>query len=499
MRRSIWQLIGFVISALYALGFGLLAIVGLLFLGLRDDISDDVVALGSLLVVVWTVGPLVAFGVDDTFEPRRLAQFPLSTRDLMLGTGVAALAGPGGLVTVLVSLGFVAAWVSQPVALVAALVGAALGLVTAVVGSRATTSAVRPLLEGRRGRDLMLGATVVGVSLVGPAIVLFSGAEIEVTALAHQTAPVLAWTPFGAPYALPAAVAAGSWGAALAHLAIAVASPVLLILWWRRSLERTLVRPSRVSAGRGRGLGVLGRVPDSQLGAVLARCLTYWVRDPRYVTSLLSIPVVVILLVLFAGNGTWLLVGGPLIAWSLGWAISTDVALDSTAFWTHVAAPMGGAPDRWGRALAIGVPGLVLSLGVAVGTLAYADRWDATAAVVGATVGTLLAALGLASIVSAMVVFPVTAPGENPFASKQGGSLAALLSQTVGSLALLLVLSPTLVVAVVAIVKTSAVLSAVSGVLGLATGVVALMVGMKVGARRLEDGAPELLARLRSF
>ena len=76
LRRSVWQMIGFAFAALYAVGFGILAIVGLLFLGLRGDVSDDVVALGSLLVVVWTVGPLVAFGVDDTFDPRRLAQFP---------------------------------------------------------------------------------------------------------------------------------------------------------------------------------------------------------------------------------------------------------------------------------------------------------------------------------------------------------------------------------------------------------------------------------------
>lgn len=499
MRRSIWQMLGFVIAVVYALGFGLLAIVGLLVLGLRDDVSDDVVAVGSLVVVVWTVGPLVAFGIDDTFDPRRLAQYPLRTRDLMLGTGLAALMGPGGLATVLLSLALVAAWVTQPAALVAALVGAALGLVTAVVGSRATTSAVRPLLEGRRGRDLMLGATVVGVSLIGPGIVLLSGTEIEFTALASQTAPFLAWTPFGAPFALPGAVAAGSWAAAAGHLAIAVATPALLALWWRRSLERTLVRPSRVSAGRGHGLGVLGRVPDSQLGAVLARCLTYWVRDPRYVTSLLSIPVVVVLLVIFAGTGTGLLLGGPLIAWTCGWAISTDVALDSTAFWTHVAAPLRGTADRWGRALAIGVTGLVLSLVVALGTLAYAGRWDATAAVLGATVGTLLASLGLASIVSAMVVFPVTPPGENPFAAQQGGSMAAVISQMVGSFALLVVLAPTLVLGVVAVVKASAALSAAAGALGVITGVAVLLGGMKVGSRRLEAGAPELLARLRSF
>ena len=98
-----------------------------------------------------------------------------------------------------------------------------------------------------------------------------------------------------------------------------------------------------------------------------------------------------------------------------------------------------------------------------------------------------------------MVVFPVTAPGENPFAAQQGGSMAAVISQTVGSVALLVVLAPTYVVGVLAVVKTSAVLAAVAAVLGVVTGVAVLLGGITAGSRRLEAGAPELLARLRSF
>src|SRR5699024_8313353 len=138
---------------------GLLAVAGLVG-GLRSDLAAEVVVGGAILVLVWTVGPLVAFGLDDTFDPRRLAPFPLSRRDLMVGTSVATLPGPGGIFTVVAALGLVLAWVTEPAALLAALVGVPLGLATAVLGGRATTTAARPLVDGRRGRDL---AVVVAV------------------------------------------------------------------------------------------------------------------------------------------------------------------------------------------------------------------------------------------------------------------------------------------------------------------------------------------------
>ena len=47
LRRSVWQMIGFAFATLYAVGFGLLAVVGLLFLGRRGEGSDDVVGVGT--------------------------------------------------------------------------------------------------------------------------------------------------------------------------------------------------------------------------------------------------------------------------------------------------------------------------------------------------------------------------------------------------------------------------------------------------------------------
>ena len=498
LRRSVWQTIGAIVGMLYALSLGGLIAVGGVVGGIATDLSAETVVGGTLLVLAWTVGPLVAFGLDDTSDPRRLAPFPLTTRDLLVGTSVATLLGPGGIFTLVAALGLVGAWVTEPAALLAALVGVPLGIATAILGGRATTTAARPLVEGRRGRDLALVVAVLAMGLVGPGVLLLGGFDLSPQTF-DNLAPWMSWTPFGAAFALPADVAAGAWGALAGHAAIAVATPALLLAWWRHALTRQLARPPRASSGHGKGLGALGRVPDSPTGAVLARCLTYWVRDPRYLTSLLSIPVILVVAALLAGDGPWLLVAGPVVAWTCGWAISTDVALDSTAFWTHVAAPLRWTADRWGRALAIGAPGAVVTAATCAWTLGRTGLWSATPAVLGASVATLLASLGLASVVSALVVFPVNQPGDNPFASKQGGSMGAMVSQMVGTLALAVLLAPTGVLTVLAIVRGSATLGWASGVVGLASGVAVLLGGITLGARRLEASAPELLARLRSF
>ncbi|MGP7959362.1 hypothetical protein ACTVCO_00925 [Sanguibacter sp. A247] len=499
LRRSVWQAIGSVIAMLYALGGGALMLLGGLFAGLQHDLSAEIIVGGSMLVLGWAVGPLLAFGLDDTFDPRRLAQFPLTTRDLILGTSVATLLGPGGVFTVLAALGAVAAWITAPAAAAVALVAVPLGVVTAVVGGRATTSAARPLVEGRRGRDVLVGVVVLGMSGLGLTPLLFGEFELNFGELALTAAPWLSWTPFGAAFALPADIAAGQWGAFAGHLAIAVATPSLLVLWWRRTLRTSTGRPAHTSSGHSRGLGVLGRVPDSQFGAILARCLTYWVRDPRYLTSLLSIPVIVLVGTLLAGQSSWLLLMGPIVAWTCGWAISVDVALDSTAFWTHVAAPMRGVADRWARVVAIGAPALVLTGASVLWSVARTGRWETTPAILGVSVAALLASLGLASVVSALVVFPVNEPGDNPFASKQGGSMAAMISQGVGTLVLIVVLAPAGVLAVLSLVRDSATIGWGAAAIGLAIGLAALTGGVAFGARRLDATSPDLLERLRSF
>jgi ABC-2 type transport system permease protein len=111
----------------------------------------------------------------------------------------------------------------------------------------------------------------------------------------------------------------------------------------------------------------------------------------------------------------------------------------------------------------------------------------------------MLTALGLASVFSARFVYPVPRPGESPFASQQGSSLAASLSSLVGLLAIIVLGLPELTLAGFAVGTGSMVLGLIAMVVGLALGATVLIVGIRLGGRTLDRNAPNLLAQLVTF
>lgn len=502
LRRSTWQVIGLVVAALYGLGVIGLLLVGLVALSLQDpELRRTVLVIGgSATVLGWWVVPLVAFGSDATLDPDRFARFPVPRRTLMLGMGLGALVGVPGAATVLAVLGAAGAWWRSPVALLVALVGGALGLAAAVVGSRALVTVLAPLTSARRFREVVMVLVLVPLFLLGPIMNALGRGIAFVGSGFADVADVLAWTPFGAPWALAADADDGAWLLLLARLAVAVGWVALLVLAWDRSLATALVRPrsSGPRSARSDGLGLFARMPQGQVGAVAARSLTYWLRDPRYASSIVLIPLVPVLL-WFVAPGTLLMLAlGPVAAYFLGWAISADIAYDSTAFWTHLAAPLDGVVDRAGRAAAVLLIGLPVVGGLSVMSVALVSRWDLVAPVVGVSLGVLLTSTGLASVLSARVVYPVPQPGGNPFSSPQGGSTAALLAQGVGSLVLMTLLLPLVVLSVVTLVTDSPVWAWVTAAVGLGLGTVYLVVGVRLGGRVYDRRGPDLMARLMS-
>ncbi|HEY5554638.1 MAG TPA: hypothetical protein VIK43_06900, partial [Cellulomonas sp.] len=73
LRRSVWQVVGLVVAALYGLGFVTGALAGLVALSTQDAefIRTILVLAGALLVLGWWVLPVLAFGVDETLDPAR--------------------------------------------------------------------------------------------------------------------------------------------------------------------------------------------------------------------------------------------------------------------------------------------------------------------------------------------------------------------------------------------------------------------------------------------
>ncbi|MEU2199578.1 hypothetical protein [Isoptericola sp. NPDC019482] len=515
-RRSVWQTIGLVIGSLYGLGVVTLVVAAAMVGGTADPVvTGHVLTLaGALVVLAWWVVPVFAFGVDATLDPRRFVTYAIPRRTLLAGLALAGLVSIPAAVTTLGALGVSFAWWRDPAALVAALVGGVLATALCVVGSRAVTTALAPLLDSRRYREVLAIVAVVPLLLIGPAFGwLADGVEVTVDgagadALGSAIAPlaqVVGWTPLGAPWSLASAVHDGAWALLAARLVVCLGTLALAWAVWDRALARELVTPhgGGASATAAKGLGWFGRLPATPLGAVAARTATYWVRDPRYAASIAMVPLLpLVLLAVGTTNGAGgglLLVMAPLAAWLLGFGISNDVGYDNTAFALHVATGVRGRVDRWGRVLPVLVGGLPLCVAFALVGCAVAGRWDALPALLGLTAGTLGASLGISSAVSARLVYPVPKPGESPFKSPQGATMATIVAQFATMGITLAVSVPTLALALPAILLPQVTLGWAALAVGLVTGVLVLLLGVRWGARTYDRRLPELLQQVMAF
>lgn len=511
-RRSIWQTIGFVVGSLYGLGVIVVLVAGMATLGSFDVALAGTVLLlaGTLVTLAWWVGPLFAFGVDATLDPQRFVMLPLPRRTLLAGLTAAGIVSVPGIVTVVTTLGVTVGFWRNIAAWVAALIGGVLAVALCIVGSRAWTTALAPLLESRRYREVVTVAAFVPLVLLGPAIswgaaqMSESGTDPDaLRAMAEQLAAIAGWTPLGAPWGLADAVMSGSWALAAARLGVGLVSLAAVWWVWDRALGRALVTPPAAgSAGKAKGPGWFARFPATPTWAIAARCMTYWIRDPRYAASLAVIPLMPLILLAVgrgvAGLGV-LLILGPFTAWALGFSISADPAYDNSALALHVCAGVPGRADRLGRVIPLLLVGAPVVLMFTVVSVAVTGDWSALPAVLGAAVGVLLVGLGVSSAVSARLVYPVPKPGESPFKQPQGAAMATMVAQMVAICVNFALCVPVLILTGIAVFADIAWAGWAALVVGPALGVVFLLLGIRMGARSYDRSAPELLQRIASF
>lgn len=526
LLREKWRIVLLAFGVLYGLLLLGLGAAGMAALNAADDgVRTTVMVLaGSLLVLGWTIVPVLAFGLDSTLDPQRFAVYLSPSRDFAIGLLVAGAVSIPGIVTMLLSLGSALAWFSTAgvgtsvATVLAALIGGLLGATLCFLLARVTTTAASGAMRGRRGRDvagLVAMAAVLALSLT-PSVL--GGQDWEGISF-DAVAGVLAWTPFGAPWAIPADVAAGAWGLALARLAIVLAVIALALPLYRRLLDRTMTTVGSdggSSAGRTTRLPVVPRLVARGVSpgaaAVAGRSLRYWRGDPRYLVqgfSLIFLPVVPIVMALLISNqetgvdratalGWALLVVAPLMAWVGAWAIHDDVAFDSTAFWLHIASDVRGIDDRWGRALGVLLWLVPVTVVLAVLTPALGGRAELVPAVLGLTLALLGTGTGVSAVFSAAVPYPAAPPGSNPMANQTGAMGATFVAQLGSFLILGLLVLPT----AATLIPVFAVGSAwgwLTLVVGLATGALAGLYGLRWGGRILDRRAVVVLTTIRSW
>lgn len=496
-RASLAVVVVLVVVALVAIGS--LVVVGH---GMSSELRRVLlVTVGAVLVLGFWLLPL-AFAADDGMTPRAFAPFGIAPRRLALALAVSGVATVPAALLALLVLAQTVVWADRGIGVaVVALVGGGLGLASAVLGARIASSVAAEAVDGPSARGLAGLLVLAAVAVVGPALVLLATVDwpaVGATEL-RRWAAVLAWTPIGAPWSVAGDVAAGDGAAAVGRLAVAVATAAVLWLLWERLVVRAVTGPEAVdTVRRAAGVGVFAAFPATPGGAIAARSLVYWVRDPRYSVPPLILPVVPIVLVAaFAVAGVppmvtvWLPV--PIVCLLIGWLVHNDVSMDGTAFWLHVVAGVDGRADRWGRLVVPASLGVVVAVAGSVLSALVIDEASIILPLTALSLAALGSALGVSSAVSARWPYPSVAPGDGPFAQPQesgdgGGAsegwsllLAALLClPTAGLIALGQLVDP--------------VWSIWAVVVGAATALGALVVGVESGARVVTEAAPELLA-----
>jgi len=475
---------------------------------------------GALLVLGWLFGPLIWFGVDETLNPIKFALLPIPRIALIGGLLSAALIGVPAAATLLATMGLVigAAIGYGVVAAVVSALGVVLGVLLCVALSRAVTSAFANLLGSRRVRDLAAIGLASLAALIGPMQVfgISALARADFTRL-ERFAQVLGWTPVAAPWTAGVEAAHGRYGAAVAKLAIALATTLLLVWWWSVTIETAMLGAPTASGSRRaagpaspvtRFFGRLSWLPANADGAMVVREARYWWRDTRRRANLITFTVIGIFLpVLFnLGGPTGLMpdeanapaipdnpairTGALVMVGVIGAiALANQFGFDGSAYALHLVTGVPGRREMRTRVLgyALYIVPLIVVISVAVTVIA------GNASELPLRLGTLLGAFGVAAGVClvASVYGAYSLPeSTNPFAVNTGGGLAKSLLAMGAMLSSVALASPLVVMAAIA----GDVWAWVALPVGIGYGLAAATLGIMIGGDAVDRRGPELLA-----
>jgi ABC-2 type transport system permease protein len=503
-RRSPLPVFGIIVGLLYALGATGFTVAGLASLrrvepGLAGSIT---VAVGSVIVLGFLLVPL-AIGADNTLDPRAFSLFGLAANRLAAALALAGLIGLPALAITAIAIAQVATWARDPRSVIIAIISAVLIIATCLLGARVASSIASLLLATRRAREITTLLMLLVLVLLAPAVALLASVDWDRGRLSalKSMADVAGWTPLGVAWSAPAEAASGSDGVAVLKLLIAVVVVGLLWQAWRVLVGWLLVAPHRLERESNYvGLGWFGRLPDSPAGAIAARSITYWIRDARYHTVLLAVPVAPLLFVIalaVAGvPGSLLaLIPVPVMCLFLSWSIHNDVANDSSAVWLHLASNTSGWADRLGRltpALVIGIP--LIAIGSPIAAMISGEE-GALPSLIGVSSSLLLGGLGLSSVISARFPYPSVRPGDSPFAQPQASGTGAGLIQSVSFFAAIALSLPALWLGLQGLFSPGVGSWPVASLLvGVGEGSALLALGVLWGGRIFTRRAPELLA-----
>ena len=505
-RRGWQQMVGMLVAWALLLPAGLALGVGVAIGGrVLEQGSDVVLVAVALTGLLWIVGPPLFFGIDETLDPGRLALFPLTRRQLVVGMTAASLIGTGPTMTALVLLGAVVGSATSPVAAVLALVAAALQLAACVLAGRAVTTALSVRLRSRRGRDLAGLLLVLGIVVVsqGPNL-LFNALGAEGLETGLQTlAQAARLIPPGWAGTAMAAAAEDRLLESLGWLVATAGYAAVLGWWWVRGLETLTSRPEQAGPAKRADDDLIPRwaafLPANRLGAAAARELRYTAREPRYrlaaiIQAAFSIAIVVSGVITFGGNPRAVLVVGAL-AFPLALGTLNAFGADSGATWLLVAVGGDHRADLAGKNLGSALAAAPFALVAALVAAAITGGWWYMPVALLLLLGAYLCACGVGNTISVIAPFAQPELAGNVFGSRSGANALTALLQVAAIVSLVILLSPVVVGTLLAARSAPGWLAA----LALATpfyGAAIAWIGVTFAARRLASHGPEVLSAL---
>lgn len=498
-KRSPWQLVGVIIGGLYGLGIIAMLGVGLFFLGTREpnEIAMYLVLAVSLITLGWTVIPLVAFGVDLTLDPARFTTFTLSRPKLATGLLFSGFIGIPGVLTLLLLLGQTLAWRSNIAAMVAAVICGLLSALMCLALARWSTTSMTSMTGSRKFKDVAGIIAIIPLILLGPIITTSIGGFESALEWLPKVATVLGWTPLGAFAAVPADIASGALLIGVARFVLGLGYLGLVVWAWERGLHKAMENPmAPKTSSKAVGMGMFNIFPSTPTGAVAARTMTYWLKDPRYAASMVMVPLLPVI-IYFASVNTgstmimmWL---GPMLAILMAFSISADISYDSTAFSLHVLTGVSGVADRTGRVIACGLIALPVTLLATILPPVFLDQMYMLPLLLGISLCALLGGLGVSSVASARFTYSVPLPGESPFKTPPGAGARMAVTQLATFGIMFVLLIPVVGLAIAQIVTGNELFGWLALGVGIVLGSIFLLIGIRLGGRWMENRMPELM------
>jgi ABC-2 type transport system permease protein len=497
---------------------GLLLGIGTLLCGLIrfEDPSrmvDLLATLGLAWLVGWVMGPIVVRGAGLGLRPEWFALLPLSPRRLAAGLLGASIAGFAPAVTLIASAALVVAAARLGVLPVLVAVPATLLQVALVVLlSRVVVTALSATLSSRRGQELggLLMAVIIALASGGWSLAAVMGQQLaegptEVLAMVLRILPS-GWAPVAV-----AAAGRADWPLAVGALAALAALSGLLLLAWAELLPLVMRRPGgraagparggRAAAGTGHPDGRPRLLPAGPTGAVVAKELHSWRRDPGR-TLLLLLALLISGLNLAVPAAAFELPAalpwvGPAAALIIAMGAANVYGDDGTALWLTRMVPGVERADVRGRQAAwlLVVAPVTVALTVVLTVVSGQGwAWPWLLAVLPAILG------GTAGL---MMWVSVTRPVRQKDPHRRAGpfdtgddpnAAGALIGQQYLMLLLAaLVAVPAAALVLLGTVRDQPALQAAGVVAGAATGLLLYWWGGQVAARRLATNGADLL------